>query len=280
MLLTGGTGFVGSSVLTALVAAGHDVTAVVRSDSAAAAVTAKGAVASVHALPDTEWLAQQLRESDGAIHTATPDDGSAPSFDDSVLEAVFSAYHGTRKRYVHTGGVWVHGTGDDITEDTPIRAPEITAWRQERELRVLAAEFVGSVIEPGIVYGYGKGIPNTIAQAPRSASGALLLVGSGDQRWTTVHVDDLADLYVRVFDEAPGGERYIGVSGINPTVRELGQAVAGKVEPEDPEATRLRLGAPFADALLLDQQATGEKARLTFGWKPRRPALVEELGAR
>src|ERR1700712_3845301 len=100
VLLTGATGFVGSSVLTALLAAGHDVTAVVRNEDAAAAVTKTGATAVIHPLPDTEWLTKQLRETDGFIHTATPDVDRGP-LDDALLDAVFDAYAGTQKRYVH-----------------------------------------------------------------------------------------------------------------------------------------------------------------------------------
>jgi nucleoside-diphosphate-sugar epimerase len=283
VLLTGATGFVGSSVLTALVAGGHEVTAVVRSQAGADTVTAAGATAVIHPLPDTEWLAKQLRETDGFIHTATPDDGTAATFDDSVIDAVLDGYAGTQKRYVHSGGVWVHGPGDDITEDTPIRAPEITAWRQEREARVLAAGFVGSVVEPAIVYGYGRGIPTEITGAPKTKEGALLLVGGGDQHWTTVHVDDLADLYLKVLEQAPGGERYIGANGDNPTVREIGLAVVGTdglVAAEDPAASFARLGEPYARALTLDQQSAGQKARLTFGWVPSRPSLIEDLRSR
>ncbi|MES2170509.1 MAG: NAD-dependent epimerase/dehydratase family protein [Actinomycetota bacterium] len=282
VLLTGATGFVGSSVLKALVAGGHEVTAVVRSQAGADLVTGEGATAVIHPLPDTEWLAMQLRDTDGFIHAATPEDDRG-AFDDALLDAVFDAYNGTQKHYVHTGGVWVHGPGWDITEDTPINAPEATAWREPREQRVLRADFVGSVIEPGIVYGYGKGIPATITAAPKTGTGALLLVGGGDQHWTTIHVDDLADLYVKVLEEAPGGERYLGVNGDNPTVREIGLAVVGpdgEVAAEDEAASIARLGGDFARALFLDQQATGRKARLTFGWAPSRPSLVEELRAR
>lgn len=258
------------------------MTAVVRNEGAATAVERTGATAVIHPLPDTEWLTRQLRETDGFIHTATPDVDRG-AFDDALLDAVFEAYSGTQKRYVHTGGVWVHGPGWDITEDTPISAPEATAWREPREQRVLCADFVGSVVEPGIVYGYGKGIPTTITGAPKSETGALLLVGGGDQHWTTVHVDDLADLYVKVLEEAPGGERYIGANGDNPTVREIGQASVGpdaEVAPEAEQASIDRLGENFAKALFLDQQATGRKSRLTFGWTPSRPSLVEELKAK
>jgi nucleoside-diphosphate-sugar epimerase len=106
--------------------------------------------------------------------------------------------------------------------------------------------------------------------------GRLTLIGSGEQHWTTVHVDDLADLYVRVLTQAPGGKAYIAASGDNPTVRELGEAIADTVVPESDEATVARLGG-FGEALLLDQQASGQRARSELGWQPSRPTLVELL---
>ncbi|MCU1420473.1 MAG: NAD-dependent dehydratase [Microbacteriaceae bacterium] len=280
ILLTGATGFVGSSVLSALVTSGHDVTAVVRSEDAARAVSAAGATPVIHALPDTEWLTAALREKDGAIHTAVPADG-VPEFNDSVIDAVIAAFSGTDKPFVHTGGVWVHGPGQ-VTEQTPIDAPSIVAWREEGEQRLLGSGVKASLIEPGIVYGYGKGIPTVISGAPRSESGALHLVGDGTQHWTTIHVDDLAALYVDVLEQAPGGERYIGVNGDNPTVIELAQAFVGPdgtVVAETIEESRARLGAAFADALLQSQEATGRKARDVFGWAPKRPTLGEEFAA-
>jgi nucleoside-diphosphate-sugar epimerase len=283
VLLTGATGFVGSATLKALVAAGHEVEAVVRSEEAGATVAANGASAVIHPLPDTDWLTEMLTTVDGAIHLATPGDDTGAAFDDSVIDSVIEAFGGTQKPYVHTGGVWVHGAGDDITEQTPISAPEITAWRQAREERILGSGVKASVVEPGIVYGYGAGIPNTISKAPRDADGSLHLIGDGTQHWTTVQVDDLADLYVAVLERAPGGETYIGVSGQNPTVRELAEAVVGAdggVVAESLADTNARLGEQFAAALLLDQQATGEKARTAFGWNPHRPSLVEEFAAR
>ena len=84
-------------------------------------------------------------------------------------------------------------------------------------------------------------------------------------------------------ERATGGELYIGASGINPTVREMGQAAVGpdgSVVAEDVEETRERLGAALADALLLDQQAAGSRARARLGWRPSRPTVLEELAAR
>jgi nucleoside-diphosphate-sugar epimerase len=281
VLLTGATGFIGSVVLDRLLAAGHTVTAVVRSERSASAATSAGATAVVGDITDSAWLAEQLRAVDGAIHTAVPDDGSAASLDDAVISAVLDAFSGTEKRFVYTTGVWIYGEGD-VTEESPIDAPEITSWREARQERLLGGGVNAVVIAPGIVYGYGKGIPNTISGAPKTADGALTLIGSGDQHWTTVHVDDLADLYLLAFEKSAPGEVYIGVSGVNPTVRELGQAVVGPqgaVAPDDVDATRERLGAGFADALLLDQRATAAKAKSVLGWNPSRPTLVDEFSS-
>jgi nucleoside-diphosphate-sugar epimerase len=79
-----------------------------------------------------------------------------------------------------------------------------------------------------------------------------------------------------VLEQAPGGRAYIAASGHNPTVRELGEALGGTVAPEGPEATLERLGG-FGEALLLDQQASGQRARNELGWQPSRPSLVDEL---
>ena len=94
----------------------------------------------------------------------------------------------------------------------------------------------------------------TIAQPPRTVDSGLLLVGDGTQNWTRVHVDDLARLYVLVLTDAPGGKRYIGASGVNPTVCEVAQAVIGPdgaLVSSAGEATSGRLGAGFAEALLI-----------------------------
>ena len=137
------------------------------------------------------------------------------------------------------------------------------------------------MVHPGIVYGDGgSGIPQVLAGQPRTDDGALTTLGSGQQHWTTIHVDDLAALYVAVVADGTGHGAVLGVSGVNPTVSELSAVVAGDagVTAESPEATKSRLGDGFAEALLLDQQATGAKARSIGGWTPTRPSLVEELG--
>ncbi|MGD8168033.1 NAD-dependent epimerase/dehydratase family protein [Herbiconiux sp. P16] len=287
IFLTGATGFIGSTVLRQLRSQGRDVVALVRDSSKVEAVEATGARAVLGTLTDRELITHLALESDGVIHLAAHDTDAAAA-DDAFVSAVFAGLEGSDKPYVHTGGIWVFGAGSDITERSPFDPPAITAWRLPIESRVRSAEGIKTtIIAPGIVFGQGRGIPSVIQDAPRGSgvAPALSLVGSGEQHWTTVFVDDLAELYILAFDLADGGSYYIGASGQNPTVRELGEAAAsaagldGRVAPSSVSETQARLGAPFADALLLDQQATGSAARIDLGWEPNGPSLVEELRA-
>jgi len=280
VLLTGATGFIGETVLQTLRGQGHDVRAVVRSEKSAATASESGAETVVGDIADGRWLTEQLAGVDGAIHLAQLEAAG----DDAVLDAVSAAFQGTAKPFVYTSGVWIFGNNAEITEDSPLVPTDISVWRLPRLGRVLGSGLRASVIAPAPVYGHGKGLAAWLfSYGPRTEDGALRLVGSGNQHWASVHVEDLADLYVAALERAPGGELYIGASGSSPTVREMGLAAVGpdgKVVAEDDDATRARLGAGLADALLLDQQADGSRARARLGWRPSRPSVLEVLGAR
>lgn len=286
VFLTGGTGLVGSAVLSALLEDGHTVRALARSDSSAATLEAAGATVVRGDMADTALLTEQARATDGFIHTAAAADGKDAERDAALLDAVLPALAGSGKPYVHTSGVWVHGAGT-IDEDTPFAPPQLTAWRLPLDARVraAAADGVRSVlIAPGIVYGRGSGLPAMVQDGPRSDDGALLLPGDGEQHWTTVHAEDLGRLYVLALIQAAAGSYYLGVSGQNPTVREIGEAAsrgAGRdttVVGSSAEDTESRLGA-LAGAFLLDQQASGAKARTELGWKPTAPSMLEDLSS-
>jgi nucleoside-diphosphate-sugar epimerase len=277
VLLTGGTGYLGSNVLRTMRERGHDTYALVRSDKAAQAVTDAGAEALVGDLADVPWLTRQLAGVDGAINLAALD----ATGEDAVIDAAVAAFAGTAKPFVYTSGLWMWGDGADLTEESPFRSPAILAWKVERQGRVLRSGIKASAIAPAVVYGHGQGLPaGMFTFGPRTEDGALRLIGDGTQHWATVHIDDLADLYLRVLERAPGGETYIGASGVNPTVREMAEAAAGRVAPETADESRDRLGAYFADALLLDQQAGGQTARQRLGWNPTHPDVLVELAAR
>lgn len=280
IFLTGGSGFIGSAVLSRLTSTGRKVRALARSDASAAAIEAAGGVAVRGEITDVDLLAREAAASEGVIHTAATSTAADADHDAALLDAVLPALAG--KPYVHTSGVWIHGDGDAITEQSPFAPPPVTSWRLPLDARVRAAADDGVrsiVIAPGIVYGKGTGLPGLVKDGP-TADDALLYPG-GDQHWTTVHVDDLAELYVLAFDAAPAGSYYLGVSGDNPLVRDIARAAShargldGRVAPEPEDASRDRLG-PLYDAFALDQQATGAHAR-DLGWVPTGPTLVDDL---
>ncbi|XVU22483.1 NAD-dependent epimerase/dehydratase family protein [Actinoplanes sp. CA-054009] len=276
ILLAGATGYIGSALLPRLVTAGHSVTALVRDETKASVVRGKGAATVVGDITDSALVTRLAAEADAVITVASPGGASSKDDETAFAEAVLQGL-GSGQTFIRTGGVWVHGPGV-IDEDTPRDAPALTAWREAVDTRVLRAPGIRPIlIEPGIVYGHGGGIPNVAVASAREGT----FVGPGTQHWTTVHVDDLAELYVAALERAEAGSTFLGVSGDNPTTREIGEAVARRlglesVVPETAEALAGRLGA-FGVALLLDQQASGERALTALSWKPSRPSLLEEI---
>jgi nucleoside-diphosphate-sugar epimerase len=137
------------------------------------------------------------------------------------------------------------------------------------------------VIRPAIVYGRGGGIPAGFIESARK-EGAARYVGTGKNRWPLVHVDDLADLYLLALEKAQPGTLLLGVTGPSRPVSEIaaaasrGAGAGGRTVATPLEEARKKMGA-YADALALDQQASGQRARDLLGWNPRRPDALEDL---
>ncbi|MDR7190646.1 nucleoside-diphosphate-sugar epimerase [Microbacterium sp. BE35] len=277
ILLTGSTGYIGSVLLERLVASGHEVTAVVRTPEAAARVVAAGARAAEGDLADTAWFAGLLADADAAAHLAAPAEGVA-ALNEAVVDAAIDAYASTGRRFVLTSGIWLWGSASDITEETPPRAPELVAWRVPVEERLLASDVDATVLAPAVVYGRGTGLLGLITDGARTPEGALRLIGDGEQHWSWVHVEDLAVLYELALTHPAASGRLIASDGAPARVREIAERAAGDagVAAEGAGASRERLGAAFADALLLDQRAGGERAR-SLGWTPVHTSVLDEV---
>jgi nucleoside-diphosphate-sugar epimerase len=284
VMLTGGTGFIGSHILTELQTSGHDVTALVRNDSEADTVAAAGATPAIVDLYDRARLAGLLSSADGAIHTASPGDATSADLDNAVVDAATEAYAGTGKPYLQISGEWIYGNNRAITEESPIKAPPMVAWKEPIERRVLDAEDMrGVVIVSSVAYGDGGGgIPGLLLGSPRDDAGNLIMLGTGQQHWSTVHVADVADFFRRVLESVSASGRYVIGDGTSSTVAELTEAAAvaadapGAVPGSDDEA-RARLGDYFAEVLLLDQGTDATKAEAELGWHPSHPALTDEF---
>ena len=284
VILTGSTGFIGSHILTELREHGHEVTALVRDDAQADRVAAAGARPAVVDLYDRPAVTSMFRDADGAIHTASPGDATSANLDSAVVDAATAAYAGTGQPYLQVSGEWIYGDNPDITEQSPLQAPPLVAWKEPVERRVLdAAGMRGVVIVAGVAYGDGGGaMPGLLLGSPRDEAGNLIMLGTGQQHWPTVHAADLADFFRRALEDESAAGRYIVGDGSNPAVADLTEAAAvavgapGAVAGSDDEA-RARVGDNLAEVLLLDQRAGAAKARAELGWAPAHPTLADEF---
>jgi nucleoside-diphosphate-sugar epimerase len=282
--LTGATGFIGSHVLAELVEHGHEVTALVRDQPQADVVERRAATPAVVDIYDRPAVVSLLRDADGVIHTASPGDATSADLDSAMVDAALEALAGSGKPYVHISGAWIYGSNTSIDEESSMTAPAMVSWKEPIDRRVLAATDVrGVVIVSSVAYGDGAGgIPGLLLGSPRDDAGNLIMLGTGDQHWSTVHVADLADLFRRVLEDESARGHYVVGDGSNSTVAELTEAAAvaagapGAVPGNDDEA-RARLGDYFAEVLLLDQGTDAAKARAELGWRPSHPGLVEEF---
>ena len=277
VFLTGATGYIGGAIADALRAAGHTVSGLARSDQAARTLTAKGITPIAGDLNTPASLAKAASDSDGVIHTGTTNDGR---IDQAAVHAMLDALRGSGKPFVYTSGIWVLGdTGGKVADESwPINPLPMVAWRPAVEQLVLEAAGTGIrsvVIRPGVVYGRGGGIPADFAKSARE-SGMVRYVGTGENRWPIIHADDLADLYVRAFLQAPAGAVFHATDGSAYRVREIAQAASANTQSWPLEDARKTLGG-YADALVLDQLLSSEKAKRTLGWQPHAVSILEDL---
>jgi nucleoside-diphosphate-sugar epimerase len=281
VFVTGATGYIGSVVVERLQQSGHDVSGLARSDDAARLLHDRDVTVVKGSLSDAEAIQKAVRSADAVIHVAAELSDRAPALDRSFLSAALKAMQGSGLPFIYTSGVWVLGnTGaGPADERSTLSPPALVAWRPEHERMVLQAHGVrGIVIRPAVVYGRQRGL---LGAMRRSAveHGWVEVVGNGDNRWPLVHVDDLADLYVLALN-GKAGSLYHASAGDSVSVRELAAAAAQGAEVRfvPLEEARSRMG-PVADALVLDQQTSAQKAADELNWRPSRPPALSVLAS-
>jgi nucleoside-diphosphate-sugar epimerase len=274
VFVTGGSGYIGRPTLRALAEHGIEVTALARSDRSAEVVAALGATPVRGGLTDTAVLRDAARAAQGVIHLGQHNGQDTAAVDRAAADALQDG--AGLHPYVHTGGVWVYGDTQGVAdEDSPLAPPRLTAWRLENEKRVLARAATGErpvIVMPGMVYGRSGGLIENFYAAPGRAEGAVPCLGDGANHWALVHVDDIAELYVRALSAAAGSV-YLGVAEDHPTAAEAAEALSrgmgrpGAVRRLTPAEAEDRMG-PLAEAFTLDQRFTGARARRELGWSP------------
>jgi nucleoside-diphosphate-sugar epimerase len=280
VFLTGGSGYIGTAVALRLKKAGHDVLALVRDEGKAQKLKdagiklAKGDLANPAGYAGVAWGRGAI------VHTAQEQSAQSVELDKKTITSARDLLRGqVGATFIYTSGCWVHGGNENVVDETtPLNPAKLVAWRPAHEQLALdmAKDGIRSVVvRPGIVYGGKGGIPGMLFGGALK-DGAAPVFGEGNNHWPMVHVDDLAELYVRLVERAPAGSIYDAVDAAHHTQREVAEA-ASKAAGKDGKVQAIPAdGNPFYEALTLDQRLSSEKARNDLDWRPRHESFVQE----
>ncbi|WP_432565405.1 SDR family oxidoreductase [Kineococcus sp. SYSU DK003] len=287
---TGASGWIGSHTVDELLAAGHQVLGLARSDASAAALEAKGAEVLRGDLDDLDSLREGAESTEGTIHLANKhdftDQAASNAAERAAVQTIADALAGTDRPFLLAGGVAGLVSGRPVTEadrnpftgpDSPRGGAENLALEYaDRGVRVLVARFAPTVHGTG-----DHGFVSTLVAAARAA-GVARYAGDGTNRWAAVHVSDAARLVRLAVEGAPGGTVLHAVAEEGVPTREIATAVGAgtglptaSTSPDELAAAMGWIGAFFA----MDLAASSVRTRELLGWNPTGPTLAEDLAA-
>ncbi len=289
VFLTGATGFIGSHIVPELIAAGHQVLGLIRSDAGAAALTAAGAEAHRGDIEDFESLADGAAVCDAVIHTAF--DHNFTNFvancqkDGRAIAALGSALAGSERPIVITSSTAMGSgkPGDLAMED--YFNPEHPNPRVASELagRALSERGVNvAVVRLSQIHDTRKQglVTDVIELAGKSQVSAY--VGEGENRWSATHVSDAAHLYRLVLERHDAGARYHATAEAAIPFREIAEAVGSRLDVPVRSVSQDDAQAHFTWLTAFvgkDMSASSELTRKRLGWDPTGPTLLADIAA-
>jgi nucleoside-diphosphate-sugar epimerase len=300
VFVTGGTGHAGSYIVPELIAAGHEVTGLARSDTAAAALSALGATVRRGSLEDLDGLKEAAADSDGVIHVAHRQDLLPSGGIDAVAAAelpVILAYgealEGTGKPLVAAGSIGSPGNlGRPATEEDPALP---SSDEHKGTLRVR------NVVERAVIGLADRGVRSSIVRLPLIAHsttdsagflpGLIALAqgkgyagypGDGLNVWNAVHIRDVASVFRLALEKGPAGSYWHAVQDGGIPFREIAEAIGSRLGlpvmsvPIDVLMLPGYFGM-FSNLVTLDLPASNLITRETLGWEPVQPRLLADL---
>lgn len=289
VFLTGATGFIGSRIVPELLAAGHEVLGLTRSDAGARKLEAAGAQVHRGDLEQPDTLRAGADQADAVIHTAFDHDFS--NFvancdkDRRVIEAMGAALMGSNRPLLITSGTGIGNpdSGGPATEDVLNRNhPNPRAASELAGVALLDAGVnIVSMRLPQVHDTVKQGLVSPFIDLSK-AKGVVAYIGEGLNRWPAAHVLDVAKLYLLAVERSAPGARYHAVAEVGVPVRDIAKAVGAGLDLPvvslTPEEAPAHFGwlAMFAG---LDLPASSARTRELLGWRPTGPGLLDDLRA-
>jgi len=287
VFLTGATGFIGSRILPELLAAGHQVLGLARSDAGAAALAAAGAEAHRGTLEDPASLRAGAERADAVIHTAFDHDFSHfvenCEKDRRVIAAMGEVLKGSERPFIITSGTGIGAPapGEVAVEDVfnPAHANPRIASEEAGNALLEAGVDLRVVRLPQVHDTERQGLISPYIQIARDKQVAAY-VGDGANRWPAGHVSDVARLYVLALDRGARGERYHAVAEEGIMAREIAHIVAAGLGIPAASLTQQEAEAHFGWFAMfagMDMPASSALTRARLGWQPSGPDLITDL---
>jgi nucleoside-diphosphate-sugar epimerase len=288
VFVTGASGWIGSATVDELLAAGHEVTGLARSDASAAALKAKGARVRRGDLDDLDGIRAGAEAADAVIHYANKHDWSdmagTAAAERAAVQTIGDALAGTGKPFLFASGVAGLTQGKPATEadPSPFHGPDSPRGGSEN----LALEFASRGVHPvslrfaPTVHGAGDhGFIAVIAAVARE-KGVSGYPGDGTNRWAAVHRSDAARLVALALAKAPAGARVHAVAEEGIPSRDIAEALGRalglpvtSIAPDDVQGHFGWIGTFFG----MDLAATSTATRELLGWTPVGQTLIEDL---
>ena len=290
VFVTGASGWIGSATVDELLAAGHVVTGLARSDASAAALQAKGVHVRRGDLDDLASIRAGAEAAEAVIHLANKHDWSNPAAsiaaERAAVQTIGDAFVGTNRPFLLASGVAGLTQGRLATENdpSPFYGPDSPRGGSEN----LALEFVDHGVHSvalrfsPTVHGTGDHGFIAIIAAVAREKGVSGYPADGTNRWAAVHRSDAARMVTLGLAKAPAGACLHAVAEEGVPTRDIAEAIGRafglpvtSIDPDDVQDHFGWIGTFFN----MDLAATSTMTQELLGWTPTGPTLIEDLGA-